>query len=420
MILNEIANKEKKNVRIKKLQNYYAGKQAILQRVYEDKTKPNNKIVINYCQKIADFFTSYLVGVPLEYENITSKVKKVLSYNDADEVTQNSVLNMNICGVGYELLYVNEIGHIKIKSIDPKEIIMIYDDTLEEKLVKAIRYYPNIDQNGDLKNYHVDVYDTENITQYIADSSLTTLTPVEKPQKHNFNHVPIIEYKNNDLKQGSFEQIISLQDAYNKLCSDEINDFESFVDAYLMLEGMDGTDNNDIDQMKQNRVLLVPQGGKASWLIKNVNGEHNKDLKEKIEQQIHEIGCLPKLEEKFGTSSGVAIRYKLIPTEIKAAEQERNVYKALQLRLMLLYDVMNKTKNSRYIDVKIKFIRNFIVNEEKAMMMDKLREDALTLDSDELALLYLQKQYGFSEEEAKRIVKNEGFSSSDKQELFDE
>ena len=49
--------------------------------------------------------------------------------------------------------------------------------------------------------------------------------------------VPIAIYKNNEEEQGDFEQVISLIDAYDKMESDSLNDFEYFVDAYLALYG---------------------------------------------------------------------------------------------------------------------------------------------------------------------------------------
>lgn len=406
MIIDRINKKEQENVRLSKLQDYYAGKQNILLRHYDDPTKPNNKIVINYCQKIADFLTSYLTGVPIEYTNIDEKVSKALVYNDTDETTQNSVLNMNICGVGYELLYIDELGEARFKAIDPKEMIIVYDDTLDENIVKAIRYYPVTDTEGKIDHYNVAEYDSKYITTYTLNESISTLTKIDKTE-HHFNDVPVVVYRNNELKQGSFEQVLALQDAYNKLCSDEVNDFESFVDAYLALEGMDGTNSEDIARMKEDRVLLIPQGAKASWLIKDVNNEHNKDLKEKLEEQIREIGCIPKLDESFGTSSGVAIRYKLIPTEIKATEQERNVYKAIQRRLELLYGFLKPTASlNEFALVNIKFVRNFIVDEERTANIERLRNDALSFGIDEVTVQYFMKAYGFTDKEARRLVEN--------------
>ena len=49
---------------------------------------------------------------------------------------------------------------------------------------------------------------------------------------------------------------MSLQDAYNTLQSSEIDDYESFVDAFLLLKGVTA-EEEDIQDMRTNRILLM-------------------------------------------------------------------------------------------------------------------------------------------------------------------
>lgn len=47
---------------------YYDGSgQQIMRRIYEDPTKPNNRIVKNYCKTIVENFRGYIAGIPLTY-----------------------------------------------------------------------------------------------------------------------------------------------------------------------------------------------------------------------------------------------------------------------------------------------------------------------------------------------------------------
>jgi SPP1 family phage portal protein len=168
---------------------------------------------------------------------------------------------------------------------------------------------------------------------------------------------------------------MGLQDALNKIVSDEINDFESFVDAYLVLEGMQATQKEDIDRMKLDRVLILDPDSKASWLIKQVNNSHIKELKENITNKIRELGCIPDIDNlgSFG-SSGAAIKFKLISTEIQASQQERVLQKGLQRRIELLYNILRITDPAigNYTDVIITFERNFIM-----LTDDKIKEAQL-------------------------------------------
>jgi SPP1 family phage portal protein len=85
-IVKAIRDKLQANFRLQRLQDYYEGKHNILLRTYADSTKPNNKIIVNYCKNIADFLTAYLVGIPVEYE-APQVILDSLNYNDNAETT---------------------------------------------------------------------------------------------------------------------------------------------------------------------------------------------------------------------------------------------------------------------------------------------------------------------------------------------
>ena len=63
-----------------------------------------------------------------------------------------------------------------------------------------------------------------------------------------------------------FDCIMSLQDSYNELLTSEIDDYSAFVDAFLTLTGVDA-ETDDIAQMKENRVLVLPEGVQAGKII---------------------------------------------------------------------------------------------------------------------------------------------------------
>ena len=71
--------------------------------------------------------------------------------------------------------------------------------------------------------------------------------PIVYDGENLFGAVPIIEYRNNEERQGDFEQLISLIDAYNLLQTDRISDKEAFVDALLVTFGF-GLDTDEDDK----------------------------------------------------------------------------------------------------------------------------------------------------------------------------
>jgi SPP1 family phage portal protein len=314
---------------------------------------------------------------------------------------------MNVMGFACELFYTDNDGIARFAAIDPRESIFILDDSIEEYITAYIRVYPKEEET---QGYNVTVYTDTHETEYDLSLSVGELHAAGKAVQHYFNDVPAILYKNNSEYLGCFEGIISLQNALNVLISDEVNDFESFVDAYLVLTGLQATQPDDIARMKQDRVLLMDGEAKAEWLIKNVNHAHIKELKDSLTQKICELGNIPNMSDlgSFG-ASGVALKFKLLSTEIQASKQERTVNRGIQRRLELLYNILRITDPGigDYTDVKIEFERNFIMLAE-----DKINEKTLDLQLINYGLMsnetFLRKHEGMTPEEAKEEIKRTG------------
>lgn len=68
--LKKIINYHNTNVvpELKFNRGYYDGTgQQIMQRVLADPSKPNNRIVKNYCKSIVENFRGYITGIPVTY-----------------------------------------------------------------------------------------------------------------------------------------------------------------------------------------------------------------------------------------------------------------------------------------------------------------------------------------------------------------
>ncbi len=184
-IVKAVKDKLDNNHRLQRLQDYYEGKHAILQRTHIDPTKPNNKIIINYCKTIADFLTSYLVGFPVAYENAPQIILDSLNYNDDAETTQDVVLNMNIMGLGVELFYTDSDGIPRFASIDPREAIFVYDDSIEENMTAFIRVYPKEEET---EGYNVIVYTATNFQQYDLSLAIGQIHAVGAPTSYSLRN----------------------------------------------------------------------------------------------------------------------------------------------------------------------------------------------------------------------------------------
>lgn len=364
--------------RLQRLEDYYLAKNEILHRVMVDPSKPNNRIANPYASYITDTLTGYFMGEPVSYSSLDEKAVEdltmIFEYNDEADENVEIARSCSIYGIGYELLYVDEDGMIRFKKLDPKECIPIFDDTVENDLLYFIRFYKDRDIITDKDIVYVEVIDKEQ-TMYLKCGELGNDMELIKVVPHYFGLVPIAIYKNNDNEVGDFENVISLIDAYDKLESDSLNDFEYFCDAYLALIGFTA-DSEDVAEMKQNRVLLLDKDTDAKWLIKDEQDSTVENMKTRIDRDIHKFSKCPNLsDENFASNaSGVAIKYKMVGTENLISVKERKFKKGLQRRLELISVVQGiKLTPFDWRAIDIIFTRNLPSNDtEIAEVVNKL------------------------------------------------
>ncbi|SFE38461.1 phage portal protein [Peptostreptococcus sp. D1] len=340
-----------------KLQNYYEGKHDIL-NVKRDDGLPNNKIVNPYPKYITDMLVGYFVGQPISYSSkgnnkLIDELQGIFDYSDEQEENLELAKICSIKGKAYELLYRDENAKIRFNEIDPSNMFVIYDMTISPSIKFAIRYYDVGDGND--KVTFVEVYDKDACWIY---KGKDTDLKLEDVAEHTFNDVPVVEYVNNKEEQGDFEQAIHLIDAYNKSQSNTLNDMDQFTDAFLVLVNMNGTNSDDIDELRKERVLLLDSEGDAKWLIKDVNDSWVENYKDRLRRDIHKFSYTPDMQdESFGNNlSGVSIRYKILAMEQIRSNKERKFKKGLQRRIELICNTLSLEKDiDLFTDIQIKF-----------------------------------------------------------------
>jgi SPP1 family phage portal protein len=250
-------------------------------------------------------------------------------------------------------------------------VVLVYDDTIEEELLYAIRYYKCTDILTDTDYYMVEVYSRTEVITYKSNENISNLTEQSRVP-HYYGLVPVSVFYNNEEEIGDFEPVISLIDAYDQMESDSLNDFEYFVDAYLALTGLQA-DSDDIAAMKENRVILLDEDSDAKWLIKDTNDSNIENVKNRIDMDIHKFSKVPNLsDESFsGNASGVAIKYKTMPMENIVSIKERKFKKGLQRRIELLFNILSLKGGSNYDwrAINITFTRNLPTNESEVATM---------------------------------------------------
>lgn len=362
-LLGKMINRFHMNVepKLSKYKKYYDGLQAILNKKYTDETKPCNKTVINYCKNIVDSYCGYLATpgfISYNSENDIEMIMDVLRYNDYQAQDAEFLLNALIYGTAAELMYNDATGQTRFKQINPAQCFAVYDDSLSGDLLYFVRFYP-VNEWDESDDYAVDVY-SDFLVKHYKMTGMNGGLEFRGEELHYFSQVPANVFHLPDEKS-IFDCVLGLQDSMNELISSEIDDYSSFCDAYLVLEGMDA-DTEDIQMMKENRVLILPEGATASWLTKNANDAQIENIAKRIHDSIYRIAQCPDFSsESFigGVSSGIAIQYRLTGMETKAGKIEAEMKKALQRRVEILCGMASlKLGEEVFRDIDIQFKRN--------------------------------------------------------------
>lgn len=368
--------------RLNQLESYYLGKHPILNRRSSvSSALPNNRIVANHAKYITDIAVGYVMGNPVKYEGASiDELLKVFDRIDIVSHDAELAKDLSIFGEAREIYFMtgddNPIP--KVSVIDPRQTFLVVDDSVEYRPLFGVHYYPKRNAANEAIGYTIDVYGPRSKKRYFVrgeDPAGTDYAERELPGMeavHHFGGIPIVEYWNNEERQGDFEQQISLIDAYNVLQSDRVNDKEQLVDALLKVTGMSFGDDTEeavrtIRILKELKVLEMPHAdADADWLVKQLNETEVEVLRKALRDDIHQFAMVPNLTDKEFASqaSGVAMKYKLLGLEQLAKNKERYFVQGLRERLQLFANILTvKGKAVDVSSVDITMTRNLPAND---------------------------------------------------------
>lgn len=343
------------SARLKKLKDYYLGNHEILQHRRQE-GKPNFKTVCNHAKDIADTSTGYFMGSPIKYNNTAEGNLEdlITAFDDADidQVDSDNAMNMAIYGRAYEYVYVREGENVvDAVSLEPENTFIVYDDSIEQMPLFAVYYYQVKDATNDSVSYRAEVL-TEHIHYHLTLSHTTKgHTTDTEINHHQFEGIPIIEYRNNKFAIGDYEQQISLIDAYNSLTGNRVNDKEQAIESILLLYGAQLADSQEeaheaMQILREDGLLELPPEAKAEFLTNTLDENAVEVLRNAIKEDIYTFSHIPNLtDENFaGNSSGVAMEFKLLGLEMVTKTKEQYYKRGLRKRIKLFATYLNITQ----------------------------------------------------------------------------
>lgn len=382
-ILYKIINKHKPNAFFnrKQYERYMVldGSVPIHRRVPRfDEEKPiNNKINNDFFGEIVDFKTGYFAGKPITYSYSKGEeaqkdtggenAVKLATRTITDFTTRNNMFGCDmdvtklasICGYAGRLFYIDPDGNERCMPTPAFETIILSNTNISEPEY-AVRYFRRADING-VKTWTVEFYDNTNIYTYRGNLSGLQLVDIKE---HCFDYCPLQGIANNKELLGDAEKVLALIDDYDKVVSDNSNEIESFVHAYLIFEGL-RIDDEEIEKGKQSGSFKIPktgtQQGKAYFLTKDINDSFTENHLKRIEDNIYRFSRTPNLtDDTFGSASGVSLKFKLHGLETKCGMFQAKMMDAAQYMWKLLASAWSKKKITvEPLHVTMDFKRNF-------------------------------------------------------------
>ena len=368
---------------IQYLYDYYKGKQPIRNRTKEIRPEINNKIVVNRANEIVSFKVSYLMGEPVQYvsrskDDISENLNRLNEYVFAeDKAAKDTELAkwFTICGTSYRMVLPDKLKEedespFEIYTLDPRYSFVVYHSGLGNKPMMGVKTVL-LEDNTELHSIY-----TKNWYFEVKDGIIT------KKEKHSLGTIPIVEYPANPERLGAFEIVIGLLDAINETASNRLDGVEQFIQALLILKGVD-IDSDEFKSLKENGGLKVPLEGDAYYLIQELNQTQTQTLVDDMYDTVLTICGMPNRNGGSSTSdTGSAVimrdgwtnaesRAKDTETMFKMSEKQflriaiqfANTLRNMDLKLSAI-DIRFTRRNYENIQVKSQVLTTMLNNDK--------------------------------------------------------
>ena len=389
-ILKYIADYESQRLPLlNKLWSYYLAENTkILTRSKPDANSSDNRIVIGYGRKLVTTWTGYgwrpryitykatketdqsideeeidIEDGELKEKELTEDEKYVrelqttFNLNNEHIKTSRAGRNIGIFGLSYEIVYIDKTidqktfnvkAEPKFFTVDPREMILLYDYDSEPKKKMAIRFY-EIDKNW----FKVEMYYKDKVELFDRKrndvNNKWELTPDKtNPEYPNFfNEIPVVAYYAGDDMLGIIKSVLDLIDAHDALYSDSKNEFDKFAFAYLIMKRYAITNAIDVKspnaasevlkKLKNKRIFEnVPSDGEIKFLTKDIPTAFLEFMAKSLREQIHIQSHVPDFNYMAtGNLSGAAIQRLMFDFENLVSSTEADFDVGLLERIKL-------------------------------------------------------------------------------------
>ena len=210
-IAKAVKELESRKARYEQLHNYYIGNQEILNRTLSSETAKNNKLVNNFASYIALLLGVVDYIVPDDLDLKIDGIMQRYAEQTMSDLDAQIALDAAIYGVAYDLTFTDEDSEANTVQVDPRNTLVVYDDSVQHRELFAINCAQVKDKEGKVIN-RVTAYTPEKIIEMTLNADGGAMDkPEEKP--HFFGAVPVVTLLNTRWLSSSVTHVVRVPKA---------------------------------------------------------------------------------------------------------------------------------------------------------------------------------------------------------------
>jgi len=352
--------------RLQRYAMYYESMNPTMYYKYKDKEyrgkTPNNFVPTAYYSTIVDTMAGYMFQ-NIQYTNKDKSenidyLKDILFLNDIEVKDMETGLRALAYNKAAELVYTTgDVNSIEIKfvSLDPRQVIFVYNESIEPEVICGIIVRTSNDEKYDLM---IDVIYADKWQYYYMNNN--ELTVREDERILFFSECPVVEYRTEILNtNSSFNVIIPYIDALDFIMSGNSNEIARLVDAMLVIGKI--IKDEDLEHMEEWKVLEgMKTEDRAEYITKDMSPVFreyvSKLLINEIHKHSHVIDWYSPDSGLTGEVSAKALITRLFDMDMYSQRMEKVFRRGTKKRIRLISELMVK-KSIPISDVEIIYNR---------------------------------------------------------------
>lgn len=344
------------------LENLYLGFHDIFRLPEKEGWKPDHRLAVGFPRYITDTFIGYAYGKPIKVQSEDEKFDEAMQLFAKRNALKNHNKEMAkvACKFGhaFEYLYQNENTETRVTRFTPRQMFIVYDDSVAERALFAVRYGYHGEKSKLRGKLYGEILTPSQVLKFEEDK-------ITDENDNPYGKIPVVEWKLNEERIGLYESVAGLVETYNAALGEKANDVESFAEAYLAIMGAE-IDEEGIRRIRDDRIINLYGTNNAKdvliqFLQKPTADGTQENLLDRLETLIYQTSMVANIsDESFGgATSGTSLAYKLQAMSNLAESFDSKVEKSIRKRLKLFCTLSTNTpRKDAYEDVEITFTRN--------------------------------------------------------------